>query len=119
MKRIILLLILASQPAWSFELSIPNSILVRSDTNPAGSVRLPIAPWSPGSLPSVSQGAIRRQVLQTPSALSTPLQLLSGLRDKLEQEGFEEVLHILGDMDPPPSRRAAKVVLDLIESRET
>jgi lipid-A-disaccharide synthase len=36
-----------------------------------------------------------------------------------QQEGFEEVLHILGDMDPPPSRRAAKVVLDLIESRET
>jgi lipid-A-disaccharide synthase len=34
-----------------------------------------------------------------------------------QQEGFTEVLHILGDIDPPPSRRAAKVVLDLIEER--
>ena len=36
-----------------------------------------------------------------------------------QQDGFEEVLHILGDTDPPPSRRAAQVVLDLIEKRET
>jgi lipid-A-disaccharide synthase len=35
-----------------------------------------------------------------------------------QQEGFAEVLHVLGDADPPPSRRAAKVVLDLIEKRE-
>ena len=31
-----------------------------------------------------------------------------------QQEGFAEVLQVLGDVDPPPSRRAAKVVLDLI-----
>ncbi|MEM8574972.1 MAG: lipid-A-disaccharide synthase [Pseudomonadota bacterium] len=33
-----------------------------------------------------------------------------------QQEGFAEVLHVLGDTDPPPSERAAKVVLDLIEA---
>jgi lipid-A-disaccharide synthase len=32
-----------------------------------------------------------------------------------QQEGFAEVLQVLGDVDPPPSRRAAKVVLDLID----
>jgi lipid-A-disaccharide synthase len=31
-----------------------------------------------------------------------------------QQEGFAEVLQVLGDVDPQPSRRAAKVVLDLI-----
>jgi lipid-A-disaccharide synthase len=31
-----------------------------------------------------------------------------------QQEGFAEVLQVLGDVDPPPSRRAAKVVLELI-----
>ncbi|MGD8692008.1 MAG: lipid-A-disaccharide synthase, partial [Methyloceanibacter sp.] len=31
-----------------------------------------------------------------------------------QQEGFAEVLQVLGDVDPPPSRRAAKVVIDLI-----
>lgn len=34
-----------------------------------------------------------------------------------QQDGFDEVLHVLGDADPPPSRRAAKVVLDLIAVR--
>lgn len=33
-----------------------------------------------------------------------------------QQEGFAEVLRVLGDADPPPSERAAKVVLDLIEN---
>ena len=33
-----------------------------------------------------------------------------------QQEGFAEVLHVLGDADPPPSERAAQVVLDLIEA---
>ena len=36
-----------------------------------------------------------------------------------QQEGYTEVLHVLGDADPPPSKRAAKVVLDLIANRET
>ena len=36
-----------------------------------------------------------------------------------QQKGFDEALHVLGDADPPPSRRAAQVVLDLIGKRET
>ena len=36
-----------------------------------------------------------------------------------QQAGFDDVLRILGDADPPPSKRAAKVVLDLIENGKT
>jgi len=32
--------------------------------------------------------------------------------------GFREVAKALGDVDPPPSERAAKVVLDIIQARE-
>lgn len=35
-----------------------------------------------------------------------------------QQKGFSDVLHALGDTDPPPSARAAKVVLDLIRARD-
>jgi lipid-A-disaccharide synthase len=37
-------------------------------------------------------------------------------RDK-QREGFREVLHLLGDLSPPPSERAAKVVLDIVARR--
>ena len=41
--------------------------------------------------------------------------LLSSAETRAAQrQGFEDMLHILGDADPPPSMRAAKVVLDLI-----
>lgn len=35
-----------------------------------------------------------------------------------QQQGFAEILHILGDANPPPSRRAARVVLGLIADHE-
>ena len=91
MKRLCLMLLLAASPAQSLELTLPNSTIVRSETDPAGSVRLPEAPWSPGSIPFLAEGAIRREILRTPGALSTTLQLLDGLRGTLEQEGFVEV----------------------------
>jgi lipid-A-disaccharide synthase len=34
-----------------------------------------------------------------------------------QREGFREVIAILGDANPPPSERAAKVVLDAIRVR--
>jgi lipid-A-disaccharide synthase len=37
-------------------------------------------------------------------------------RDK-QRQGFREVLHTLGDLTPTPSERAAKVVLDIVNSR--
>ena len=37
-------------------------------------------------------------------------------RDK-QRKGFREVLHTLGDLTPTPSERAAKVVLDIVNSR--
>lgn len=52
----------------------------------------------------------------TPEAL---VEKVSHLLDSAEargkqRKGFDDALHALGDADPPPSMRAAKVVLDLI-----
>jgi lipid-A-disaccharide synthase len=35
-----------------------------------------------------------------------------------QRQGFRDVLHMLGDFSPTPSERAAKVVLDIVASRE-
>jgi lipid-A-disaccharide synthase len=56
----------------------------------------------------------------------TPEQLAAGVEALLDSEeirakqhqGFGEVLHMLGDFSPTPSERAAKVVLDIVASRE-
>ncbi|ODS01336.1 hypothetical protein AUC68_00250 [Methyloceanibacter methanicus] len=57
----------------------------------------------------------------TPEAVADAVGHLLGSAEAraAQQEGFEEVLHVLGDADPPPSRRAAQLVLDLIGTRET
>lgn len=57
----------------------------------------------------------------TPAAVAEKVGTLLGSPEAraAQQEGFAEVLHVLGDADPPPSKRAAKVVLDLIANRET
>ncbi len=52
----------------------------------------------------------------TPETLAEKVStLLSSAEARAEQhKGFDDALHALGDADPPPSMRAAKVVLDLI-----
>ena len=78
-------------PAPALDLSLPSARVVRTETEPAGQIRLPVGPWSPGVQPNVETGAIRREVLRVPGAARTPLQLLAGLRAELEESGFEEV----------------------------
>lgn len=38
---------------------------------------------------------------------------------KAQTQGFREVVKALGDVEPPPSQRAAKLVLDIINARST
>ncbi len=82
---------LLAGPALALDLTLPGAAVVRTETDPAGSVRLPEEPWVPGSVPSVAEGAITRQVLRLPGGARTTLQLLAGLRDTLEAAGYEQV----------------------------
>lgn len=56
----------------------------------------------------------------TPEAVAEKVGHLLGSPEAraAQQQGFAEVLHRLGDANPPPSQRAARVVLDLIAERE-
>ena len=94
MKRIAAALLAVSAmhlPASALELTLSGAESVRSDSTPAGSVRLPEAPWSPGVSTIATEGAIRRDVLRLPGSAQTTLQLLSGLRNALALAGFKEV----------------------------
>ena len=52
----------------------------------------------------------------TAEAVAEEVGCLLGSPEKraAQQAGYGDVLHVLGDADPPPSKRAAQVVLDLI-----
>jgi lipid-A-disaccharide synthase len=43
--------------------------------------------------------------------------LSSQVARKAQTQGFREVVKALGDVEPPPSERAAKLVLDIINAR--
>jgi len=87
---LIFLAILAT-PAAALELDVPNAVIARVQTSPAGSVRLPDRPWTAGSLPPQVDGAIRRRALRIPSGAQTTLQLLEPLREQLFNHGYSEV----------------------------
>ena len=55
----------------------------------------------------------------TPEQLAAALDRILGSEQvrEAQQEGFKEVVKALGDRNPPPSERAAEIVLDIIEAR--
>ncbi len=78
-------------PASALELALPNAVTVAIETSDAASVRLPEAPWSPGTIVPGTEGAIRKTVLKLPDAQWTTLQLIGPLRDELEEAGYVQV----------------------------
>lgn len=92
MRGLALLVLCAlAAPAAAFELGFPNAAVTRTESDPAGTVRLPEAPWSPDAEPPLAEGAIRREVFRVPGAARTTLQLIAGLRDTLEEDGYQIV----------------------------
>ena len=91
MKTLAFIFLLFATPVAALDLSIPRASEVRSETTPAGRIRLPEAPWSPDASPAVVEGEITRRVLRVPSSSRTSLQLVQELRTTLEQAGYEEV----------------------------
>lgn len=83
--------LLIAGPARALDPELPNATLVRSETEAAGQVRLPTAPWTPDAQPAIEIGAIQRDVFQVPASTRTPVQLLSNLRQTLAEDGYDEV----------------------------
>ena len=78
-------------PASALEFALPNAVTAAIETSDAASVRLPEAPWSPGTIVPGTEGAIRKTVLKLPDAQWTTLQLIGPLRDELEEAGYVQV----------------------------
>ena len=90
-RALIAILTLAACPATALDLTIPNAAEVRQNSTPAGRIRLPDAPWSPGVQPNVAEGRVDRRILRVPTAQRTPVQLLAGPRETLTDLGYDEV----------------------------
>ncbi|WP_413717812.1 OmpA family protein [Silicimonas sp. MF1-12-2] len=86
-----LIVLLIPAAAAALDLTVPGAVSVRSETLPAGRILLPEAPWSPDAGPIVAEGRITREVLRVPNTARTSLQLVDGLRQVLEEEGYSEV----------------------------
>lgn len=91
MKWLALFVLLSTNAAAALDLTIPNSSVVRDETDPQGRVRLPEAPYSPGTAPASAEGEVHRRILRVPGESRTPLQLIEGLRTVLRDDGFEEI----------------------------
>ena len=83
--------------------------------------RMPIAVKHASLVNLLAEREVVPELIQedcTPQNLADKVGHLLGSADAraAQQQGFSEVLHTLGDADPPPSARAAKVVLDLIRA---
>ena len=88
MRLALSICLVAAAPASALELALPNSVTVAVEESDAASVRLPEAPWSPGTVVPGTEGAIRKTVLHLPGVQSTTLQLIAPLRAKLEEAGY-------------------------------
>ncbi len=83
--------LLVASPVLAVELDLPSATMTATDTTPAGTVRLPEAPWTPDVSIPATEGAIRRSVFVVPQAGFTTLQLIAPMRDALEQDGYTQV----------------------------
>ena len=89
--RWLAVLCLAATPAAALDLSFPGANVVTVETTEAATARLPEMPWTPGTITSATEGAIRRTVFEVPSETLTSLQLLAPLRDALLDDGYSPV----------------------------
>ncbi len=90
MKWLVALLV-SSTPVAALDLTYPGAEVVTVETLEAGTTRLPVKPWSPGTLTPATEGALRKTVLEVPSETVTSLQLIGPLRDALIAEGYAPV----------------------------
>lgn len=86
-----LLTLMMSSPAAALDLAIPGAEVTAQESEAAASTRLPENPWTPGSLVSGTEGAIRKTAYRLPNVKMTSLQLIAPLRRQLIDAGYERV----------------------------
>ncbi|MDE0346869.1 MAG: hypothetical protein OXI66_13995, partial [Boseongicola sp.] len=77
MRLALAICLVVATPASALELALPNAVTVAVEASDAASVRLPEAPWSPGTVVTGTEGAIRKTVLHLPDVLWSTLQLIA------------------------------------------
>lgn len=90
MIRLALLLAFWAGAASALELAVPGASLVRTETSPAATIRLPDAPWAPDRPVAPVEGSIRRSVYTLANSSRTTLQLIEPLRAELADAGYAE-----------------------------
>ena len=88
-RTTIALLIVLGTTANAVELTMQNAVITKSESLPAGSVRLPTTSWS-GQAAKITEGRIARQVLRISQPNLTTLQLIQPLRVQLQNAGYRE-----------------------------
>ena len=92
MKAVLALgFLLLTGAAQALDLTLAGAVSVRSETEPSGRILLPEGPWTPDGAVATAEGRITREVLRFQNSARTSLQLIEGLRQKLEDEGYVEV----------------------------
>lgn len=91
MRHVVLALCILAAPVGAAEFTLPTATVARVEETPAGTVRLPEVPWTPGARTPATEGAITRTVLQVPNSDLTTLQLLAPLRTALREDGYDRV----------------------------
>lgn len=78
--------------AWAFELSFPATARqIANRTEPFGSYRLPIGPWTGEAVPHITlEGRVSRKSFRLEGDPATTLQILTPIREALLAEGFVE-----------------------------
>jgi len=83
--------VLATCPTLAFAVDLqPDAAqLVRQETSPGATLRLPAAPYDPDKLPNVMDGANRLSVYRRTGGALTTLQLVDPLQVELEAAGYK------------------------------
>lgn len=81
------LALICATPAMAVDGLPSNAVITQSETEAAGSARIPTTPWT-GTPTSVTEGRIDRQVARIAQAELTTLQLIQPIREALESQGY-------------------------------
>ncbi len=84
-------ILLTASPVLALNLIVPGGTETRRDVSPAATVALPRAAWSADATPPGVDGALLRRAFRIGGGSQTTLQILTPLRDSLQEAGYQVV----------------------------